>query len=147
MKKMNAKENEAQVVYIMSEIYSEWMKAIWLKTGGVIAPSIAAQMLGVSMTRINQLWKEKNLERFEHPLLNTKALLRFSDVIEILEQRKKNNSLTAKDEETGYHITIQTNKAIRPSLVNNSEELKKAKMIAEDMIEFIEGEIQRNKEK
>lgn len=89
--------------------YSSWFKDNWIKTGGLITPAIASKILGTSMARINQIWKEKDFEKFIYDD-EKKPLLSISDVMTIQDEmdsvKEKNTVAIYEDMENGYTIKL-----------------------------------------
>lgn len=94
----------------VADSYSEWVIQTWIQTGGLVSPGMAARMLNVSMTRINQIWNDRKFEKFSHPYAKNKTLLKFTDLIQILEERKK-SKMTVENQRFKLSIETTTDEA------------------------------------
>lgn len=91
---------------MMNYTTAENIKQTWLNTGGLIPTYLAALTLNVSMARINQIWKERNLKKYSQEG-GKGDLLSFSDVMKIYEEKKSNyKKYTYPDEDNGILIEI-----------------------------------------
>lgn len=98
--------SKKKAVQDMMNPVAENIKQTWLATGGLIPTYLAALMLNVSMARINQIWKERNLKKYSQEG-GKGDLLSFSDVMKIHEEKRKNyKTLTHKDEENGIIVEV-----------------------------------------
>jgi len=68
----------------------------WNTAGGLITPSTAAKLLGVTRGRISQIWEERNLKKYIYNDVS-KPLLSLNDVKKIQNERYVNLSAKAKN--------------------------------------------------
>jgi hypothetical protein len=75
----------------MSEAYYNWFSKNWYKAKGLIQPSKAGSMVGLSGARITQIWREKNLPLYIYK--NEKPFIGWNDFLNFKAERdcKKNN--------------------------------------------------------
>lgn len=100
------RSNKKAVKDMMNYTTAENIKQTWLNTGGLIPTYLAALTLNVSMARINQIWKERNLKKYSQEG-GKGDLLSFSDVMKIYEEKKKNyKKYTYPDQDNGILIEI-----------------------------------------
>jgi hypothetical protein len=103
------RKNDRKIMLCSS--FSTWFKDKWTQSGGLISPSIAAKILGISMPRINQIWKDRGLEKYIYDD-EKKPLLGLFDVMQIEDERTEkvindeNVLIEAGDHETGYILKI-----------------------------------------
>jgi len=68
----------------------------WNNTGGLITPSTAAKLLGLSTGRISQIWEERKLRKYIYTD-PSKPLLSLNDIKKIQEEKYKNLSSEAQN--------------------------------------------------
>ncbi len=128
---------------IISEQYEKWIIKNWQECGGLITPGMTAKMLNVSMTRINQIWKEKNFEKLVNPWDKNKSLLKYTDVIKLINERKEKKNCAVFNDEF-YNLEIKAIHQTKKSFTYDNEELKKALQIIEYAKETLEYQIKQN---
>lgn len=117
---------------------TEMIKNTWMQTGGLIPTYLAAMILNVSMPRINQIWKERNLKKYSFED-KKRDLLSFNDVIKILEERNKVfRRYSMMDEEKGVIIEA---KVLERKPINDKDALEKTIEAAKEFIKELQAEI------
>jgi hypothetical protein len=140
------RKNDRKIMLCSS--FSTWFKDKWTQSGGLISPSIAAKILGISMPRINQIWKDRGLEKYIYDD-EKKPLLGLFDVMQIEDERTEkvindeNVLIEAGDHETGYILKISCLNDV-DSIQWNNEELKKVVSLLSSELEHTKEMIREN---
>lgn len=61
--------------------YEEWFMKGWYEAGGLISPSKAGKVIGLTGARMTQIWQERNLKLYQYekdkPFLGWKDFLNY----------------------------------------------------------------------
>ena len=77
--------------------FNDWFSEIWKKTGGLIQPATAADILGVSNQAINSLISRKKIDTYRY---DNKTFLAFKDIIfykNIRDKKKSTEEINEKE--------------------------------------------------